>query len=255
MNRETQKLSLPDRELAYQQRIAAFGQEGKPNILFLGGFASDMNGTKAVDLDERCAQAGFGCLRFDYRGHGQSSGRFKDGCIGDWADDALKVLDMLTKGPQLIVGSSMGGWIGLLLARARPQRIAGFVGIAAAPDFTEDSIRPVMSASQTEAMARDGFFFEDLPPEVPPEHRLPITKKLMDDGLNQLVLRSPLKIDAPVRLIQGQKDVEVPWQTALRLADHIEQPDTRIILIKDGDHRLSRPQDLDLIWQVVAGLV
>jgi len=255
MNREPQKLTLPDRELAYQQRNATLAQEGLPRVLFLGGFASDMTGTKASDLDERCTEAGLGMLRFDYRGHGASSGRFEEGCIGDWFDDALQVLDRLTKGPQILVASSMGGWIGLLLARARPERVAGFVGIATAPDFTEDSIRPTMSAAQVEAMARDGFFYEDVPPEAPPVYRLPITKKLMDDGLNHLVLRSPLKIEAPVRLIQGQYDTEVPWQTALRLAEHIEQEDTRVILVKDADHRLSRPQDLGLIWQVVEGVV
>ena len=255
MNQEPLRLTLPDRTLAYQQRNAGFGQESPPNILFLGGFASDMTGTKAQFLDEQCGQTGYGFLRFDYRGHGASSGRFEEGCIGDWFDDALKVMDHLTKGPQVIVGSSMGGWIGLLLARARPERIAGFVGIAAAPDFTEDMIRPTMTAAQTETMERDGFFFEDMPPEVLPEHRVPITKRLMDDALNNLVLRDPLTIDAPVRLIQGQRDVEVPWQTAQKIADHVQQDDVRIVYVKDGDHRLSRPDDLALIWSVVGEVV
>ena len=249
MNQEPLRLTLPDRELAYQQRNAPFTQQQVVGVIFLGGFASDMTGTKASFLDEECAKAGCSYLRFDYRGHGASSGKFEEGCIGDWLDDTLKIFDALTQGPQLVVGSSMGGWMGLLLAKARPERVAGFVGVAAAPDFTEDLIRPTITPAQQEAMDRDGFFFED---NQPPDQRMPITKKLMEDGLNNLVLRSPLKVNGPVRLIQGQRDRDVPWQTALHIAEQVSQDDVRVTLVKDGDHRLSRDQDLALIWREVA---
>ncbi|MFA6279226.1 MAG: alpha/beta hydrolase [Bdellovibrionales bacterium] len=255
MNHAPQRLTLPDRQLAYQQRIATSENRHRAGLFFMGGFASDMTGTKAAFLDERCSAAGLAYTRFDYRGHGASSGRFDEGCIGDWLDDTLKVFDALTSGKQVLIGSSMGGWIGLLLAKARPERVAAFVGVAAAPDFTEDLIRPTMSPEQTEAMERDGLFYEQsAPPEGQPDERQPITKHLMEDGINQLVLRNELRIDAPVRLLQGQRDADVPWQTALRLAEHIEQPDVRVTLIKDGDHRLSREQDLELLWQTVMSL-
>lgn len=260
MNQQPLRLSLPDRELAYQQHNAASAHKGAPSIFFLGGFASDMMGSKALYLDQKAQEEGYAYLRFDYRGHGLSSGTFAEGCIGDWFDDALKIFDQVTEGPQILVGSSMGGWIGLLLARARPERVAGFVGLAAAPDFTEDMILPTMTAAQIEAMNRDGFFYEE-PLEgvggesLVVEHRIPITKKLMDDGINNLVLRDPLTINAPVRLIQGQNDADVPWQTALKIAAHVEQSDTQVVLIKDATHRLSREQDLALIWREVRGLL
>ena len=252
MNQEPLKLSLPDRELAYQQRNATLSKQSRLGIIFLGGFASDMTGTKASFIDAKCAEAGYACLRLDYRGHGASSGRFEDGCISDWFDDALAVFDRVSQGPQVIVGSSMGGWIGLLLARARPERVAGFIGLAAAPDFTEDTIRPVLTHTQLEALAREGYFYEE---DVPPDHRVPITKKLLDDGAKNLVLREPLGFSGPVRLIQGQQDTQVPWQTALHIASHIAVQDVRVTLVKDGDHSLSRPQDLDLIWATVRDVV
>lgn len=256
MNQSIQKLTLADRELAYQQRNATPGNGGKAGVFFMGGFASDMMGSKATFLDQQCAQAGYGYTRFDYRGHGLSSGRFEEGCIGDWFDDTLKLFDAVTTGKQVLVGSSMGGWIGLLLAKARPVRVAGFIGLAAAPDFTEDLIRPTMTPSQIEAMACDGFFYEQpAPPPGMPDERLPITRRLMEDGLAQSVFNAPLKIDAPVRLLQGQKDIEVPWQTAVRLAAHLDQPDVRVMLIKDGEHRLSRAGDLAVFWAFVQELV
>lgn len=251
LNQEPLKLTLPDRELAYQQRSAASGQQSDVGIIFLGGFASDMTGSKALFLDERCTEKGVAYVRFDYRGHGASSGKFEEGCISDWFSDALEVFDRIALGPQIVVGSSMGGWIGLLLARARPERVAGFVGIAAAPDFTEDLMRSVLSPEQKESLARDGFFYED---NAPPELRVPITKKLLDDGVNNLVLRGPLKIDCPVRLIHGKQDPEVPWKTALAIADHVQSQDVRVTLVKDGEHRLSRPQDLELLWDMVQPL-
>ncbi len=245
-------LTLPDRTLAYQQRRASPEKAGKPGVVFLSGFASDMTGTKASFLDERCGQAGYACLRFDYRGHGGSSGTFEEGCIGDWADDAVQALDHLTEGPQIIVGSSMGGWIGLLLARARPERVAGFMGIAAAPDFTEELVIPAMSLSQKDELARTGKFYEIA---SPPENRVAITQKLLDEGKNNLLLTGPLKLAAPVRLLQGMRDDQVPWRFALRIAETLICEDVHVTLVKDADHRLSRPQDLELLWQTVQGLV
>ena len=251
MNQEPLKLTLPDRVLAYQQRSATLSQQGRYGIIFLCGFASNMTGTKASFLDARCEAEGRALLRFDYRGTGASSGKFEEGTISDWFHDSLEVFDRLTTGPQIIIGSSMGGWIGLLLAKARPERVAAYVGIAAAPDFTEDLIRPGLTPQQKADLQRDGYFYED---DAPLDYRVPITKKILDDGMSNLVLRSPLTIPSPVRLFQGQKDAEVPWQTALKLADHLGQEDVCVTLIKDGDHGLSRPQDLDLIWQTVRSL-
>jgi len=248
-------LTLADRSLAYQQRRDDKDKNGQKGVFFMGGFASDMTGSKATFLDDRCADNGVSYTRFDYRGHGASSGRFENGCIGDWLDDALAVFDSLTKGPQILVGSSMGGWIGLLLAKERPERVAGFVGVAAAPDFTEEIIRPAMTPEQNTSMERDGFFYEQPAPQAgTPDDRLPITRRLMEDALGHLVLRKPLRINGPVRLLQGQKDAEVPWQTALKLAAHIEQDDTRILFFKDGDHRLSRPHELNALWNALEPL-
>lgn len=256
MNQTHQFLTLPDRELAYQQRKPQSGKEEAPGVVFLGGFASDMNGRKATYIDQQCEKAGYGCLRFDYRGHGDSSDKFKDGCISDWFDDALQVLDKLTKGPQIIMGSSMGGWIGLLLARARPERLAGFIGVSSAPDFTEDLVRPMMTAAQTKMLEEEGYFFEQEEHELPEGYdMLPITQKLMDDGANQLVLRDPLNIDAPVRLLHGQNDAEVPWKTALKTAKHITGDDVVVTLVKDGNHSLSRPEDLARTWAEIVRIV
>lgn len=239
-------LILQDRRIAYR-RLAG----RTPGIMNLGGFFSDMTGTKASFLADRCAEAGFSFLRFDYRGHGQSSGDFRDGCISDWFDDALAVFDRLTTGPQILVGSSMGGWIALLLARARPERIQGIVGIAAAPDFTEDLVWAKLSAEQQDQMRRDGYFAE---PSAYSEESLIYTLKLIEDGRRHLVLRQNLELACPLRLLQGQRDDSVPWQTSLRLAEQAGTDDVRVTLVKNGDHRLSRPQDLDLLWQEVEAL-
>lgn len=240
------ELTLPDRRLAYQQRNASPENAGKPGILFLGGYLSDMTGSKALFLDEQCQKMGLGFVRFDYRGHGASSGAFEDGCIGDWFDDALKIFDKVTKGPQILIGSSMGGWIGLLLARARPERLAAFIGIAAAPDFTEDLVWPFLSEEKKTELEKNGKIYETV---SPPDHVEPLTLKLLTEGRNHLVLRAPLDINAPVRLLQGMKDDQVPWKTALRIVERVTTEDVRAIIVKDGDHRLSRPQDLSLLWQ------
>ncbi len=238
-------LNLPDRRLAYQRLR---GRADLPGVVFLGGFASDMTGTKASYLAERCGKAGCAFLRFDYRGHGQSSGDFRFCTIGDWFEDACAAFDRLTQGPQILVGSSMGGWLALMLARVRPGSVKAVVGIAAAPDFTEDFIWDNLTAAQRAQLTRTG---EIADPTAPPDHQAPITFRLIEEGRKHLVLREPLMVSCPVRLLQGQRDTEVPWRHALRIAEHIPHEDVRVTLIKDGDHRLSRPADLDLLWQTI----
>lgn len=237
--------------LAYAHLPGAHLPGEGPLVVFLPGFASDMEGTKAVFLRDRCAARGRAMLRLDYSGHGASGGRFEDGTIGRWADDAEAVIrHVAPAGALLLVGSSMGGWIGLLLARRFAHRLAGLVGIAAAPDFTADLMEPGLGEAERAALARDGIVH--LPnPYGPPT---PLTAALLADGRERLVLRAPLEIAAPVRLLQGQCDAEVPWRTALRLGETITGADVRITLIKDGEHRLSRPADLALLEAEVFGI-
>lgn len=219
-----------------------------PTVVFLPGFASDMAGAKAVALAACCASRGQAMLRADYSGHGASDGAFQDGTIGLWLADALAVIDRLTEGKLLLVGSSMGGWIALLVALARPDRVAALVGIAAAPDFTEALMWEAMAPPERATLARDGFL--DVPSAYGPPTR--VTRRLIEDGRRYLLLAAPIPIACPVRLLHGQCDPDVPWETALRLADRIASPDVQITLIKDGDHRLSRPQDIALLCRSVA---
>jgi pimeloyl-ACP methyl ester carboxylesterase len=190
-------------------------------------------------------------LRLDYSGHGASGGRFEDGTIGLWTEDARQVIDGLTEGPLLLVGSSMGGWIGLNLALMLPERIAGFIGIAAAPDFTETLIWEPMPEAARGALLAQGIIHSPSDYGEP----LPITRGLIEDGRRHLRLRAPIPLRCPVRLLQGQKDADVPWRTALTLADRVESEDVAVILIKDGDHRLSRDSDLALLEDVVVRLL
>jgi pimeloyl-ACP methyl ester carboxylesterase len=222
-----------------------------PTVVFLPGFRSDMNGDKATALAAFCADRGVAMLRFDYSGHGASSGDFLDGTIGAWAADALAAMDGLTTGPVILVGSSMGGWIGLLTAVARPDRIAALVGIAAAPDFTQRLMWDAMMPVQRATLERDGVLY------VPSQYGdpTPITRGLIQDGANHQVLTGRIPIHCPVRLLHGQADPDVPWELALRVAEQVETPDVRVILVKDGDHRLSRPADLALLRQTVAALL
>lgn len=219
-----------------------------PGVVFLGGFKSDMTGTKALWLQDWAEQQGRAFLRFDYSGHGASSGDFLDGAIGDWAADAQDVLDALTKGPQVLVGSSMGGWIALLLARARPERVAGLVGIAAAPDFTED-MWASFGPKQRAALEQQGRAI--LPSDYSPDGDI-ITRRLITDGREHLVLQSPLVLPFPVRLLQGDADTSVPMATALRLLDHAAGPDIRLTVVKGADHRFSDPDCLDLMGAALA---
>ena len=211
-----------------------------PEVMFLGGFASDMTGTKALHLEAHCRALGRAFTRFDYRGHGASSGRFEEGTIGDWAADALAVLDRVVEGPVVLVGSSMGGWIMLLVALARPERVKGLVGIAVAPDFTERLIRDVLTTEQAAVLVLDGVLLQPSEYGEP----LPITARLLDEGRDHLLLDAPIAIGCPVHLLHGQADPDVPFGLALELADRLESREVTLELVKDGDHRLSREADL-----------
>ena len=237
-------LSCPDgRTIAYNRL------EGKSvGVIFLGGFMSDMTGSKAIALEKHCKQRGHAFLRFDYSGHGQSSGAFCDGTITKWTDDAIFAIEQLTEGPQLLVGSSMGGWIMLLVALRLQKRIAGLIGVAAAPDFTEDLIARELNDEQCLAMKRDGYVcvpcnYNDKP--------YTITQALIDDGRNNLLLNDVISLSQPVRLIQGMKDKDVPWTTVLKLQEKLIGDDVETILVKNGDHRLSEPQDLKRLTETL----
>jgi pimeloyl-ACP methyl ester carboxylesterase len=234
------------------RRIAYRLTPGKaPGVVFLGGFRSDMEGTKALFLEERARAWGRAFLRFDYSGHGQSEGAFLDGCIGDWFEDARAAL-ALTEGPQVLVGSSMGGWIALLLARAVPERIAGMVTIAAAPDFTEDSMWAGFDAGQRAVLLAEGQVA--LPSDYSDEPYI-ITRRLIEEGRTRLVLRQPLPLPFPTRFLQGTADADVEPGVALRLLDHAEGPDIRLALVKGADHRFSSPDCLALIEQSVLDVI
>ena len=235
------------------RRIAFHASTGQgPGVVFLGGFRSDMTGTKALHLSDWAMAQGRAFLRLDYSGHGSSGCDFLDGCIGDWFQDAMAVIAAQTHGPQVLVGSSMGGWIALLLARALPDRIAGMVTIAAAPDFTEDSFWAGFSAPQRDALLRDGQIA--LPSDYGDAPYV-ITRRLIDDGRLRLVLRSPLALPFPVRFLQGTDDADVPPATALRLLDHATGPDIRLTLLKGADHRFSTPGCLALITTTLSDLL
>jgi pimeloyl-ACP methyl ester carboxylesterase len=232
-------------------RTPAAPGDRRPGVIFCGGFVSDMSGTKATYLEDACRRRGQAYVRFDYFGHGESSGRFEDGTIGRWADDAIAVLDAMTEGPQVLVGSSMGGWIAVLAAMARPGRVAGLVTVAAAADFTEDLIRNELGEEAKAALARDGVWYR---PSDYGEQPQAITQRLLDEGRDNLVLRAPVPIACPVRLLHGIDDPDVPWRQSLRLAEAITGGDVRLTLVKNAGHRLSRDQDLALIAAAAAEL-
>jgi pimeloyl-ACP methyl ester carboxylesterase len=251
MNARTYLEITADRRIAYHKLEAQGDGAGLPGVIFLGGFRSDMAGTKAVWLEDWARVRGRAFLRFDYRGHGQSSGAFEEGSIGDWADDAGEALRRLTDGRQVLVGSSMGGWIALILARRFPERIAGLVGIAAAPDFTEESMWAGFSKAQRRALLAEGRVA--LPSAYSDEPYV-VTRRLIEEGRANLVLRQPLRIGCPVRLLQGTADEDVDRSVALRLLDHVEGPDVRLTLVRGADHRFSGPRELALIGRTLDGL-
>ena len=232
------------------RRIAYHLTDGTgPAVVFLGGFKSDMGGTKAVHLEAWAKAAGRAFLRFDYSGHGESGEAFTDGCIGDWFEDACAALGLLA-GKVVLVGSSMGGWISLLVAKAMPEKVAGMVTIAAAPDFTEDS----MWAGFTDAQKQELMAGQVA---LPSEYGEPyiITRRLIEEGRDRLVLREPLSLPFPVRSLQGTADADVDMSVALRLLDHATSPDMRLTLVDGADHRFSDPACLDLIVASVADVL
>ena len=222
--------------------IAYRAMEGSaPGVMFCGGFMSDMTGTKATALEAHCRRTGRAFVRFDYSGHGESGGAFRDGTIGGWRDDALMVLDRVASGTQILVGSSMGGWIVLLLALARPERVAGLVGVAAAPDFTEDLIWSTLDDVTRRTLVETG---EIVMPCDYGDDPYPITMGLIEEGRDHLLLRAPIALGCPIYLLQGMRDDDVPWRTALQVAELVESESVTVELVKDGDHRLSRDDDL-----------
>ncbi len=230
------------------RRIAYHKTEGQgPCVVFLGGLKSDMEGTKALYLEEWARARGQAFLRFDYSGHGISSGTFEEGCIGDWHEDTLAAVDHLTEGSIVPVGSSMGGWQALLLAKARPERVKGMVTIAAAPDFTEDGYWANFTEAQKAELAARGQV------ELPSDYMEPyiVTQRMVENGRQNLVLRSPLDLPFPVRCLQGTDDSAVSTETALRLLDHATCADMRLTLVKDADHRFSDDTCLSLIVAAV----
>jgi len=235
-------------------KIAYRHRPGKsPGVMFCSGYHSTMEGDKATWLDEACTGLGHAYTRFDYQGHGLSSGEFKDGTIGQWRTDALAVLDQVAKGPQVLVGSSMGAWIALLLAAARPERVCALVLIAPAPDFPTRLMWPSLDADARAALERDGIWSQ---PSAFEEDPYPITMKFIEESRQHHLLDGPaVVIDGPVRILQGTEDEVVPVSHALACFDAVASLDATLTLIKNGDHRLSTPQDLERLSETVAALL
>ena len=249
-----QFLDLGDRRIAYRARAATGA--GKPGVVWLGGFKSDMDSSKAQALDAHCAREGRACLRFDYSGHGISGGAFEDGTIGRWAEESLAVLRAASTGPQILVGSSMGGWIALLAARAlaaagESERLAGLVLIAPAVDFTQALLWPRLPEEAREAILREGRY--ERPSAYSPEPYV-YTRALIEDGRRHLLLGGIVRAHAPVRILQGMKDPDVPYAHALTLVEHMPMDPVTLTLVRDGDHRLSREEDIRLLIEAVEGV-
>ncbi|TAK46719.1 MAG: alpha/beta fold hydrolase [Xanthobacteraceae bacterium] len=243
---------------AAARRIAVRARSGaSPGIVWLGGFNSDMKGTKATALDRWAAEHGRALVRFDYSGHGESGGAMAEGTIGRWLEDSLAVFDACCEGPQVVVGSSMGGWLALLMARelmrrttpARRASLAAMVLIAPAPDFTEELMWKQMAPDIRATIERDGVWRM---PSAYDEQPYLITRALIEDGRRHLVLGGPIETGCPVRILQGVKDPDVPWRHAFALTARLPSDDVVLTLIQDGDHRLSRPQDIARILAAVA---
>lgn len=243
MDQTTQFLERPNGRIGYRRRDGA-----GPTVVWLGGFMSDMTGTKAEALSGWAADAGRAYLRFDYSGHGASDGRFEDGTISAWLDDALGAIDALTEGPIIVVGSSMGGWIAALVALRRKERLAGAVFIAPAPDFTEALIWNEMTGPERDRVMRDGRLVEH---SIYSEEPTIITRALIEDGRRHLIMDGPIDIACPVRIVQGMADPDVPWRHAAAFAERLQSSDVELLLIRNGDHRLSKPHEIARIFTAV----
>jgi pimeloyl-ACP methyl ester carboxylesterase len=242
---------------AGQRRIAVRARAGgSPGLFWLGGFHSDMKGTKALALNAWAAAEGRACVRFDYSGHGESGGAFSDGTIGRWLEESVAVFQNFCSGPQVVLGSSMGGWMALLLAREIAKRadsrasLAGLVLIAPAPDFTEELMWKGFSPEIRAEIEQKGFWLR--PSEYGDGTPYPITRALIEEGRNHLLLGAKIDVGCPVRILQGAQDPDVPWRHAFALAHRLPAEDVVLTMIQDGDHRLSRPQDIARIIAAVA---
>jgi len=241
-------MGTPARKIAVRARTGV-----EPGLFWLSGFNSDMKGTKAAALDQWAETHGRACVRFDYSGHGESGGAIVDGTIGQWLEEALAVFDAFCRGPQIVIGSSMGGWIALLLARDllrrehAAARLAGLVLIAPAPDFTEALMWNELSPAIRRQIEQQGQWLR--PSEYGDPY--PITRNLIEDGRKHLLLNGSIEVGCPVRIFQGRQDPDVPWQHAMTLVSHMPSDDVVLTMIQDGDHRLSRPQDIARILAAV----
>ncbi len=249
------QIEVAGRSLAVAARPAT-AVDGRPGLVWLGGFMSDMTSTKATALDAWCAEQGRAMLRFDYSGHGHSSERFEDGTIGTWLEDSLAAILAASSGPQILVGSSMGAWIALLAARAldmagEAERLAGMVLIAPAVDFTERLMWDRFDAKVRRAIEEDGVWHR---PSAYAQTSYPITRVLIEDGRSHLLLGATVRSHCPLHILQGMRDEDVPWQHAMLLLEHVAADPVSLTLVKDGDHRLSRPEDIARLIAAVAGI-
>ncbi len=230
---------------------------GKPGLVWLGGYRSDMAGTKAVELDRHAGERGLACTRFDYSGHGESGGDFRLGTISRWLEESLAVFEHFTTGPQILVGSSMGGWIALRMVQELQKsgarnRVHGLLLLAPAPDFTSALHEPLLTAQQKQDLDTQGYFEEETPYGPDPNV---FTRALFDDGRQNLVMTGLIETGCPVHILQGMEDPDVPYGHALKLVEHLPAEDVVLTLVRDGDHRLSRPQDIELLLDTVERMV
>jgi pimeloyl-ACP methyl ester carboxylesterase len=236
-------------ERNFKPRLAYVHHEGvTPGVIFFPGYRSDMQGSKVLFLEELCRQQGRQFTRFDYTGHGLSEGIFEEGTLSSWFEDGLDIFDHITSGPQVIVGSSMGGWMLLKLLKARQSRIHGVIGLAVAPDFTYN-LSFDMTKEQRQTMKDKGVCY--VPSQYNGENPTPFTLKMYEDGLKNLVLHEPIEFEGPVVLIHGMKDIDISYTFSMETMKKITSPHVQAILIKEGDHRLSRPEDMQVLGQAL----
>jgi pimeloyl-ACP methyl ester carboxylesterase len=245
------------RQIAVCHRGGNTSRQGAQGFVWLGGYRSDMEGSKAIAIDDHAAKLDLACTRHDYSGHGQSGGEFVDGTISRWLEESLEVFQKFTEGPQILVGSSMGGWIALRMVQelqklGEADRVHGLLLLAPAPDFTKELYEPKLTDDEKAALESQGYF--EVPTPYGPDPNI-FTKKLFDDGAQNLVMKGILQLGAQIHIIQGMEDPDVPWQHAMCLMEHLSADDVTITLIRDGDHRLSREKDIVKILQSLDGML